>query len=387
MEVERGNLNDVKRLLKGGANINGTSALEMRPLISAARAGNATMLKLLISKGAKLEVEARYPHGARAVHAAISGERLDALCVLLEAGVDYDARDGDGQTPLMLTSLAITAGAMAEELLRAGADPSLKNHEGMSALHVAAGLNNTQVIGVILAKAPSSLNALDDKGFTPMGTASLRGQLSAVEYLLAVGASDKDVTSDRASIFWAAEGGRDNMVRVMLEHGKIESLGGLRAIPDSIGVAIQGRKARMLQRLISVEGEGRRKAWAECIMRDRPAIHLAAVWCSLGALSVLLAAGAKEGAMDSRGECASDVIGIAMEPYQRDPRKEAAIYRMLQRGPAFRARSWAWSAEVVAAGTAVKPTKETAPVTPLDVPVTVYRPTGNARVFASRFGR
>lgn len=146
MEVEKGNLNDVKKLLKGGANINGSGALEMRPLISAARAGNATMLKLLISFGANLEVEARRPHGARAVHAAISGERLDALCVLLEAGVDYDARDGDGQTPLMLTSLASTAAAMAEELLRVGADPKKKNNEGMSSLHVAAGLNNTQVM-------------------------------------------------------------------------------------------------------------------------------------------------------------------------------------------------------------------------------------------------
>lgn len=387
MEVERGNLNDVKKLLKSGANVNGSSTLEMRPLISAARTGNATMLKLLISKGAKLEIEARNPHGARAVHAAISGERLDALCVLLEAGVDYDARDGDGQTPLMLTSLAITAGAMAEELLRVGADPSLKNHEGMSALHVAAGLNNTQVIGVILAKAPSLLNAVDDKGFTPMGTASLRGQLAAVEYLLAAGACDKDVAPERASIFWAAEGGRDNMVRVMLEHGNIDSLGGLRAIPDSMGVAIQGRKARMLQRLISVEGEGRRRAWAECVMRHRPAIHLAAVWVSLRALSVLLAAGAKEGAMDVQGECASDIIGVAMETFERDPHKEAALYRMLQRGPAFRARSWAWPAEVVAFGSAAKPTEEAAPVTPLRGPVRFCRPTRVARVFATRFAR
>lgn len=240
---------------------------------------------------------------------------------------------------------------------------------------------------MILAKAPSSINALDDKGFTPMGTASLRGQLAAVKYLLAAGASDKDVEPDRASIFWAAEGQRDHMVQVMLEHGKIESLGGLRAIPDSMGVAIQGGKAKMLERLISVEGKGRRRAWAECVMRHRPAIHLAAVWCSLRALSVLLAAGAKEGAMDSQGECASDVIGIALEPHQRDTRTEAAISRMLQRGPAFRARSWAWSADVVAAGAAAKSTEEAEPDAPLDVPLAVYRPTCNARVFATRFSR
>lgn len=37
MEVEGGNLNGVTRLLGGGANVNGSRFLKLRPLISAAR--------------------------------------------------------------------------------------------------------------------------------------------------------------------------------------------------------------------------------------------------------------------------------------------------------------------------------------------------------------
>ncbi|CAN0441156.1 unnamed protein product, partial [Ectocarpus sp. 13 AM-2016] len=64
------------------------------------RNGNTAMLKLLISKGADLETEARFPAGSRAIHAAISGENPTALCVLLEAGADINSRDGAGETPL-----------------------------------------------------------------------------------------------------------------------------------------------------------------------------------------------------------------------------------------------------------------------------------------------
>lgn len=374
MEVESGNLNSVKKLLGGGAAVNGSGALELRPLISAARAGNTTMIKLLLSKGANLEVKARFPEGSRAIHASISGENLGALVALLEAGADYDARDSDGQTALMMTSMASTAAVMASALLDAGADPTLRNSQGQTALHLAAGLGCISVLEVILSRSRSTLNAIDSKGFTPMSTAALRGKHRSVAFLLAKGASDEAVGVDRTSLVWAADGGHEKMVRMMLNHG-VDWVGGLRAIPDSMGVSVQSGKARILQMLISVEGEERQKHWAECPLRSRPALHVAAAWCSLKAAHVLLAAGADEAATDREGQRPIDIIAGAQEPYQRDERREKALWRMLKRGDAFRARSFTWPKNV-AVGTFVSP--RTA--------VRVYRPMG-ARCFASRIAR
>lgn len=259
------------------------------------------MIKLLISHGADLEVEARFPEGGRAIHAVISGENPAALCALIDAGASINSRDGDGLTALMNTPLSSTAGViMARELFKAGADPFIRNHQGMSALHVAAGLGNTRVMEVMMANAPLLLNALDGNGFTPMGIAAVKRERRAVSWLLSAGATDEDVHEDQAAIFWAAEGGVPNMVRTMLKY-PIHRVGGLKAIPNSMGVAIQGRQAKMLEMLLSVQGEENRAKWAECNLRGGSPLVVAAAWVSLRAMHVLLAAGADETRIDRDG--------------------------------------------------------------------------------------
>ncbi len=265
------------------------------------RAGNINMMKLLISKGADLEVEARFPEGLRPVHAVICSESPDALSALIEAGVSLDSRDGDGQTALMQTPLASTGVAMARQLFAAGADPNVRNLQGMSALHAAAGLGNTHVMEVIVSNAPFLLNAPEGKGFSPMGIAALKRERRAVSWLLAAGASDERAHEDQAAIFWAAEGGVTNMVRMMLRH-PIDRVGGLRAIPNSLGVAIQGKRARMLDMLLSVEGEEKRRKWAECPLRGGSPLIVAVAWVSLRAVHLLLEAGADETWVDSHGK-------------------------------------------------------------------------------------
>eukprot|EP00752_Nemacystus_decipiens_P014975 g13333.t1 len=351
MLVEKGDLTGVKKLLGGGADVNGSRWLDLRPLISAARTGNTTMIKLLISSGADLEVEARIPEGGRAMHAVISSENPEALRALIEAGASVNSRDGDGLTALMNTALATTGVGMARQLFDAGADPNIRNLQGMSALHVAAGLGNTHVMEVIMANAPFLLNAPDGRGFSPMGIAALKRSRRAVSCLLASGASDERAHEDQAAIFWAAEGAVPNMVRMMLRY-PIDRVGGLRAIPNSMGVAIQGKQARMLDMLLSVQGDENRQKWAEWPVKGGTPLALAVAWVSLRAVHVLLEAGADETRIDRHGKVA-DSIGAAVnpKPSSRVFREEmASCRRMLERGPAFRARSYGWSAQVIAAG-------------------------------------
>lgn len=74
-----------------------------------------------------------------------------------------------------------------------------------------------------------------------------------------------------------------------------------------------------------------------------------------------------------------------MEPYMRDPRREAALCRMLERGPAFRARSFAWAAQAEdGGGEAASASSRLVPAGVLRV--NVCRPIGT-RFFATRLER
>lgn len=121
-------------------------------------------------------------------------------------------------------------------------------------------------------------------------------------------------------------------------------------------------------------------------------LHFAAEFTSLGAVKLLLAAGADEAAVDNHGALPRDVIGTAQPefgpPIESDPTNEAAIARVLKRGPAFRARSWAWPAGGVSEPRAGYSSATMIPLSKLRVRavgVLFNRP--RSRVFTTRFAR
>lgn len=140
------------------------------------------------------------------------------------------------------------------------------------------------------------------------------------------------------------------------------------------------------------DGRGRRPATA--LGEGPPERHAgpfsAASRGSIPTVAVLLAAGADEQARDDDGHRASDFAGMSLPTDEINAAsKTSAVKRTLERAPAFRARSWAWAAEVVspqgrgAAGATAGGLRElsTAPAG-----VRIFRPR-NQRFFTTRFNR
>lgn len=76
---------------------------------------------------------------------------------------------------------------------------------------------------------------------------------------------------------------------------------------------------------------------------------LAAIGCCLAATSVLLAAGADERVCFINGVVsANEMAPSVLSENDRDEAKVAALGRMLERGPAFRARSFCWPVQTSA---------------------------------------
>lgn len=140
----RNNLPAITTLLEAGSKLEseGTPVL-----LRAAAGGHVEAMELLISKGAN--VLARDPQGYTALHAlAFAPEwKSSGFELLRKAQVDLNATAHEKNTPLHVLTLRDQAGGV-RDLLKAGADFSLKNEQGFTALEIAKLGNHQDVIKV-----------------------------------------------------------------------------------------------------------------------------------------------------------------------------------------------------------------------------------------------
>lgn len=123
--AQRGDAEMGATLLVAGARTSaGTRIGRYTPLHLAARAGHAEIVALLVEAGADPEVRTTNS-GATPLHLAASSGEAAAVAALLDAGAHVDARESAwGQTPLIFAASAGRT-AVVRALLEAGADPSL----------------------------------------------------------------------------------------------------------------------------------------------------------------------------------------------------------------------------------------------------------------------
>lgn len=95
------------------------------PVFHAVDHDNAEALTLLVGHGARIDGTSA---GAPLLHHAASSGAADSIKLLVEAGTDPNALDGDGHTPLHVANIE-----GVEALLLAGADPSVKSSRGETA--------------------------------------------------------------------------------------------------------------------------------------------------------------------------------------------------------------------------------------------------------------
>ncbi len=154
----------VKALLDKGAEVDAKDNKERTPLMSAAYRGFPEVVKLLLEKGA--DIKAKDKDGWTALMFAASGENLkiiavakgkaivrygnsgptlDVINLLIEKGLDVNARDKDGCTPL-ITAAYVGHVAVVKLLVEKGADINAKTKEGKTALSVAQAQGHAHIV-------------------------------------------------------------------------------------------------------------------------------------------------------------------------------------------------------------------------------------------------
>lgn len=115
------------------------------PLMLAALKGYATVCQKLIARDADVNKPGWTP-----LHYAATGGHLDVMRMLLESHAFIDAASPNGSTPLMMAAMYGTTDAV-KLLLDAGADPSLKNALGLSAIDFAMRVQKDEAVVLIAA--------------------------------------------------------------------------------------------------------------------------------------------------------------------------------------------------------------------------------------------
>ncbi|CAM9172060.1 unnamed protein product [Laminaria digitata] len=408
------NFDFVKTALETGANVNGSPEQSLPPIAAATMLGNVGMVDFLLGQGANpdkpvcIDGFSCIP-GERTLHMAARGGKVEIVRLLLNRSrADPNATDNAGRTPLMSTcSTVLIFVEVVRLLLEAGADPTLAAKDGQIPLHMVAVNGHTNLFDMLYTPAPATLNCCGANGQTPLFWACGKGHESIVSKLLSLGAMQPLDGHAMCPLQAAIAADFVGVVRVLLNEGGIRAVGGSMPLGRALFLAVTQRRARILRVLLTADGEEERSDWANIIVGDRPLLHSCASYCYPAGLSVLLEAGADEAARHS-GRIPRDVIGMDLgrdAESQMDRGKETAIRRMLQRGPAYRARSWAWPADeeadaggsgdggtaaatAAAAAAAVLSSSPTVPKAPV-IGVRIFRPKkeSSSKFFVRLVGR
>ncbi|KAK4904259.1 Transient receptor putative cation channel subfamily A member 1 [Elasticomyces elasticus] len=179
--------------------ISTTDRLGMVPLHWACRRGDCASVVLLLESGASLRH--RDLSGSLPLHQACRSGDAATVIALLDAGADADVVDGNGCTPLFLLRRANAH--LVSLLVTHGAKVNHQNPEGQTALHFAAHWNNRNLVEQLLqAGADPSIGG----GYaqTPMLMAVMYNSADALRVLLA-GPSGTPVQTKTDSTVWTPD--------------------------------------------------------------------------------------------------------------------------------------------------------------------------------------
>ena len=165
--VYNGDLAEVRRLLKAGADVTIANNYGASPMTLAAEVANTDILKLLLEVGAN--ADSPNPEGQTALMAVARTGNVAAAQVLLDHGATVDAKEKwGGQTALMWAS-ARRHPEMMQLLISKGADVNARSIDRDYQRHVTA------------EGRPKNL---DSGGFTPLLYAARENCLACVDVLL-----------------------------------------------------------------------------------------------------------------------------------------------------------------------------------------------------------
>jgi ankyrin repeat protein len=222
--IRTGDLTEITRLLKAGANIHTKDQHGNTPLHIAALAGNISKIELLIKNGSR--INATDDNGETPLHEAAMNGHIKVAELLISKGANVNAKNKQGKTPIFpaaqsgnldLVKFLVSKGAtiqttgytplhdaldnsflqlqpdnnlaeMVEYFLSKGVDVNAKDDYMITPLYLAARCVNSEIINLLIKKG-AQIDMRTKGGETPLFRAAMAGNKGAAEVLLNNGAN------------------------------------------------------------------------------------------------------------------------------------------------------------------------------------------------------
>jgi ankyrin repeat protein len=145
-------------LIKKGADVNLMNTQNVTPLIMALKENDTGLAKMLLDKGA--DVKMKDNHGRTALINAIINDYESPMMVkyLIDAGADVNAKDNSTYTPLMWAAIK-NRGKTLQLLINCGADLTIKDKRGRTALKHAEKFSNHRAVSILRDALKESKNS------------------------------------------------------------------------------------------------------------------------------------------------------------------------------------------------------------------------------------
>ncbi|PAA46131.1 hypothetical protein BOX15_Mlig017752g1, partial [Macrostomum lignano] len=220
LAADRGDLQEVDRLIRTGARLNKRQRNGWTPLCAAAWRGHVRVVKRLISAGALLNP--RQEFGATPLYVAVQNRRTATVAALLAAGADCDLPENRGWSPMHIAAQYGHV-KVATLLINAGADISQQAEDGYTPLYIAAQNGYASFVRLLLSTEMCSVALLNlpmNDGSTSLWIAAQNGHVKVVDELIRAGADIELADCTDASPLWtAADHGHVSTVLRLLRAG------------------------------------------------------------------------------------------------------------------------------------------------------------------------
>ncbi|TNM86767.1 hypothetical protein fugu_006997 [Takifugu bimaculatus] len=266
-----------EHVLSAGFDINTPDNFGRTCLHAAASGGNVECLNLLLSSGTDLNK--RDIMGRTPLHYAAANGRYQCTVALVSAGAEVNEPDQIGCTPLHYAAASQAFSRVdrqfsgnhenneeeakesyfcLEHLLDNGADPSMVNSKGYSAVHYAAYHGNKQNLELLLEMSFNALGDIESSiPVSPLHLAADKGHWQALRVLTETAAYvDMQDAAGRSVLYLAAQKGYTRCVEVLLAQGASCLLNDNRLMWTPIHVAAANGHSECLHMMIDYGEEG-----------------------------------------------------------------------------------------------------------------------------------
>ena len=188
-----GNLKEmIDFLLAHGADINQSDCIPA--LDVAIDKDNVNMVKLLLNGGANVNLSSPKSNGLP-IHHACAHNNIEILKLLLHYDVKLNVKDEQGITPLLYAAVNTNPG-MIQLLLEHGADPQVSLPQGETALHIVAECGHIPSVKCFVSdsRIHQLANLKDVNGRVPAAYAAESSQIEVLRLLLPFTEDYKNMT-------------------------------------------------------------------------------------------------------------------------------------------------------------------------------------------------